>query len=92
MDLETEKWQHDSSPDLTIARSDHSSCSFGDQVYVACGYGADGNMLSSIEMLRMGAQAWELIVIPELTPRINPVFSQIDFNSIAILGGSGNKG
>jgi len=49
-------------------------------------------MLSSIEMLRMGAQAWELIVIPELTPRINPVFSQIDFNSIAILGGSGNKG
>ena len=36
----------------------------------------------------MGAQAWELINIPELAPRALPIFSQIDSQSICILGGN----
>ena len=38
-------------------------------------------------MLRLGAEAWVLIDIPALTPRANPIFSQIDANNISILGG-----
>ena len=48
-------------------------------------------MLASVEMLRMGAEAWVTIDIPDLTPRQYPVFSQIDSQSIAILGGVGSK-
>ena len=46
--------------DLNVARHSHASMSLGKQVYVACGYG-DGNkgnygeLLNSVEMLRMGA-------------------------------------
>ena len=39
-------------------------------------------------MLRLRAKAWELIDIPDLTPRTLPVFSQIDSNTICILGGN----
>ena len=60
------------------------------QCYVACGVGDYEEYLSSVEMLRLGAQAWELIEIPDLTPRRIPIISQIDSQSIAILGG--NKG
>ena len=92
MDLQTNKWGRNSQPDLNVARSRHSSCSFGeDQVYVACGVGDDGD-LASIEMLRLGAQAWELIEVPDLTPRLNPVLSQIDLNNIVILGGVERSG
>ena len=38
-------------------------------------------------MLRLGAQAWELIKIPYFTPRAFPIISQIDSENIAILGG-----
>ena len=38
-------------------------------------------------MLRLGAEAWELIDIPELTPRSGTILSQIDSNNIVILGG-----
>ena len=67
----------------------HTSMSLGHQVYVACGYNdKSGKFLSSVEMLRMGAQAWVLINIPELTLRHNnPIFSQIDADNICILGG-----
>ena len=58
----------------------------GKQVYVACGH--DGNkLLASVEMLRLGAQAWALINIPDLEPRVYPIISQIDAKNIAILGG-----
>jgi len=49
-----------------------------------------GGWLRSVEMLRLGAQAWVLIDIPDLTPRILPIISQIDSENIAILGGSGD--
>ena len=39
-------------------------------------------------MLRLGTQAWELIKIPDLTPRQQPVFSKIDSQNICILGGA----
>ena len=66
----------------------HSSCASisGDQVYVACGSDEDDNPLGSVEMFRLEAQAWELIDIPDLTPRYLPVLVQIDA-SICILGG-----
>ena len=93
MDLETELWQQKKLPDLNTARSDHSALGLGvDQVYVACGNGGDG-YLKSVEMLRLGANFWELIDIPDLTPRFRPVFSQIDdANNIAILGGYAGRG
>ena len=93
MNLQTSKWGRNSLPDLNEARCHHSSCSFGgDQVYVACGRGnvIPRNVipLTSVEMLRLGAQAWELINIPDLTLRTYPIISQIDFNNIVILGGN----
>ena len=38
-------------------------------------------------MLRLGAEAWELIEIPDLVPRSSPILAQLDANSIVILGG-----
>ena len=64
------KWGRKSLPDLNVARFYHSSCSVTseDQVYVACGEGDDG-YLASVEMFRLGAEAWVLIDLPGLTPR-----------------------
>ena len=49
-------------------------------------------MFASVEMFRLGAEAWVLIEIPDLTPRYYPVFSQIDSQSIVILGGNDSRG
>ena len=65
------EWHWRSLPDLNVARSHHSSCSVTseDQVYVACGRGDGGKKLASVEMFRLGAEAWVLIDIPGLSPR-----------------------
>ena len=72
--VQTGQWEQRSFPDLNVARAEHSSMSQGNQCYVAggCvdgGVGNDDENLSSVEMLRLGAQTWELIEIPGLTPR-----------------------
>ena len=87
--MQTGQWEQGSIPDLNIARRRHASMSLDKQVYVACGLGDDLEFLSSVEMLRLGAEAWMLIEIPDLTPRCDPVFSKLDSQSIAILGGYG---
>ena len=71
------KWGRKSLPDLNVARSMHSSCSVTseDQVYVACGRGDGGYLLASVEMFRLGAEAWVLIDIPGLSPRTCPILS-----------------
>jgi len=81
--VQTGQWEQRSFPDLNVARAEHSSMSQGNQCYVAggCvdgGVGNDDENLSSVEMLRLGAQTWELIEIPGLTPRCFPIISQID--------------
>ena len=38
-------------------------------------------------MLRLGAEAWVLINIPDFSPRRNPLICQIDAKNICILGG-----
>ena len=58
----------------------------GKQCYVACGWGTNG-LLASIEILRLGVKAWVLIEIPELSPRVLPIYSQVDAENIVILGG-----
>ena len=88
MDLQTDKWHFKSFPALNVARVSHSSVGIVDQVYVACGNGADG-LLNSVEILILGAKSWVLIDIPDLAPRTRPIFCQIDTNSIVILGGHG---
>ena len=76
MAVQTGQWEQRSSiPDLTVARSSHASMTLGKQCYVACGYGNLYKYLSSIEMLRIGAESWVLIQIPDLTPRSLPIFS-----------------
>ena len=87
LDLQCDKWQTKPFPKLNEARFSHSSVGLGEQCYIACGMGDDGGFLSSIEMLRLGAEAWELIVISDLTPRVVPIFTRIDTNKIIILGG-----
>jgi len=72
--VKTDQWEQRSFPDLNVARTYHASISLGKQCYVACGAG-DDDSLRSVEMLRLGAQAWELINIPGLEPRYYPVFS-----------------
>ena len=88
MAVQTGRWQQKSFPDLNVARMNHASLGFANQCYVACGH-ADNDLLSSMEMLRLGAHEWELIDIPDLTPRHTPIIAQIDSNSICILGGIG---
>ena len=88
MDVLTGKWLQKSSPDLNIARYGHSSLGLQDRTFVACGDGDNGwQNLNSVEMLRLGAESWELINIPEFTPRRNPVLCQLDQNHICIMGG-----
>ena len=75
--VQTGLWEQRSFPELNVARFMHASMTQGKQCYVAGGM-ADGygyKKLSSMEMLRMGAQAWELIDIPDFTPRNHVVFS-----------------
>ena len=84
------KLQESSLPALNVARLNHSSMALGDQAYVACGL-SRRMPLSSMETLRRGAQAWELIDIPNLSPRWFPVLCQIDFNKICILGGGNHE-
>lgn len=43
--------------------------------------------MSSVEVLRKGAQAWSLIELPILSPRASPVFCQLDRNNLILLGG-----
>ena len=87
--VQTGRWEQRSFPALNVARHLHASLTLDKQAYVACGRGPRD--LRSVEMLRMGAQAWELIDIPDLTPRFIPVFSQIDADNIAILGGCSDR-
>ena len=73
MTVQTGRWEQRSSiPDLTVARFNHASMTIGKQAYIACGRGYCG-VLSSVEMLRIGAEAWELIEIPDLKPRVSPI-------------------
>ena len=51
----------------------HASMALGQNAYVACGEGYRG-YLRSVEMLSLKAKTWELIDIPELTPRDIPIF------------------
>ena len=92
MDVRTDRWRQESFPALNVARAEHSSMALGDQAYVTCGRGIGRVQLASMEMLRLGAQAWELIDIPDFTPRRLPIFSQIDVSNIVILGGLNSKG
>lgn len=78
MAVQTGRWEQKSFiPDLTVARCDHASMTLGNQCYVACGWGGndDSKFLSSVEMLRLGAKAWVLIEIPDLTPRGGPILA-----------------
>ena len=75
MELKTERWLQKSFPDLIQARYWHVSCSVGEQIYVAGGDNHRHKMLSSIEIFRLGTDAWVLIDIPDLTPRVLPVFT-----------------
>ena len=68
MDLKTDRWLKKSFPKLNKARSEHSALGIGEQCYIACGWGRR-SYLNSVEMLRRGAEAWELIDIPDLKPR-----------------------
>ena len=90
MNLNAGRWGKKSLPDLNQERSNHAALGLGEQVFVACGACQNGE-LSSVEMLRLGAKAWELIDIPDLSPRTNPVFSQITSFNICILGGKGEN-
>ena len=87
MAVQTNEWQQKSFPDLNKARHWHKSLGLGEQVYVTCGVDQNDKMFSSCEMLRLGADLWEIIDIPDLTPRVLPVFAQISPEKICILGG-----
>ena len=80
MPVATGKYQKQPMPDLNVARANHSSLGLAEQVFVACGKGENGIDLNSVEMLRLGEQAWSLIDLPELTPRRNPLFCQINLD------------
>ena len=54
---------------------------------MACGIGTNGSLLSSVELFKLGAQAWVLIYLPDLTPRTIPVFCQLDSEQLVVLGG-----
>ena len=73
--MQTGQWEQRSFPDLTVARHSHASMTLDKQCYVACGMGMRYGLkkLSSVEMLRIGAEAWVLIEIPDLTPKIWPI-------------------
>ena len=76
MAVQTGRWEQRSSiPELTVARFYHASMTLDKQVYVSCGMRARHEYLASVEMLRMGAQAWELIDIPDFYRRSIPVFA-----------------
>ena len=85
MDVQTDSWRKDISPALNVARRYLTSCAMGQQVYVACGLADEA--LSSVEILRQGAVAWELIEIPDFLPRWDALFCQIDESNLVILGG-----
>ena len=86
MDVQTEKWQQKSYPELNTARCYHTALGLEEQCYVACGWGADGT-LNSLEMHRLGTEAWVLIYIPDMKPRAHPILSQLDAKNICLLGG-----
>ena len=77
MAVQTGMWRQKPFPALNVARHSHSSLGLGNKIFVACGYGED-DCLRSVEMLRLGAETWVLIDIPDLTPRVMPILSQID--------------
>ena len=71
MNLQTDNWQL--LPDLNIARKFHSSLGLQYQAYIVCGQkDNDEAKLSSMEIFRPGAEAWELIDIPGFEPRMTP--------------------
>ena len=61
MAVQTDRWQQKSFPDLNEARNNHSAHSIGEKIFVTCGWGT-GRYLSGVEMLRLGSDAWTLIV------------------------------
>lgn len=87
MNVKTGQWQKQKLPDLNIGRAEHSSIGIEDQVFVACGYGANWHLLNSMEMFRPGLKTWTSIDILDLTPRYHTVFSQIDQDHLCLLGG-----
>ena len=56
-------------------------------MFVACGRGDNNLYLNSVEVLRLGEQAWSLVDLPDLMPRIFPLFCQIDLDYLCVLGG-----
>ena len=74
--------------DLNVARSEHSSCAMGNEVYVFCGW--DGSQyLSSIECLNVAEQqaAWEIFTVDALTVRNSPVVCPLSDSDFVIMGG-----
>lgn len=69
MDVQSGCWEQKLHPALKVARWNHSMMALGQQCYVACGTFGPLGPLSSIEMIRLGVRKWELIKIPDLTPR-----------------------
>ena len=59
----------------------------GQQTFVACGKDWSDGPLASVEMLRLKANAWELIEIRDFKLRILPIFCQVNADNICILGG-----
>ena len=51
LDTSTKKWKMEPLPDLNIARNGHSSTCHEYVVYVACGWGGNGEYLNSVERL-----------------------------------------
>ena len=86
------KWEKQPLPDLNVARYAHGSLGLADQVFVACGEGNNHPQLNSVEVLRLGEQAWSLVVLPDLTPRSIPLFCQINLDDLCILGGFSPSG
>ena len=88
MDLKTQRWQEEPFLPLNVTRYLHASLGLGNQAYVACGTDKFMTYLRSVEMLRIGAQAWDLIDVQNLKPRTSPILCHIDgYIKICILGG-----
>ena len=82
-------------PDLKVARSYHSACSFEYKAYVFCGTGKRLK-LNSIEVFDTkadcGSLQWRLIDIPEasMSARTNPVVIAANSEELMIMGGYNN--
>lgn len=93
-------------PQLNIARECHASCAIrGSDLYVFCGFDAEGSVINSIEQYRCDLKSqsatsaadarWNLISLPadtQLTPRTFPAVQALNSSEILIMGGRGDQG